>query len=951
MAAEPKRPDPDALAAAAQREGRAALKIFLGAAPGVGKTFEMLGQARRRREAGLDVVAGIIETHGRRETEEQIGPLPVLPRREVRTDGPDGPRSFAEFDLDAALARRPALLLVDELAHTNVTGSRHRKRWEDVAELLASGIPVWATLNVQHLESLNDTVARITGIRVAETLPDSVLELADEIELVDLPPRELRARLRDGRIYRPELASRALDGFFREGNLTALREIALRRAAQHVDARVLDYMQRHAITGPWPAGERVLALVGPACGEAVVRQAKALADALHAPLLVLHVEVPGAPEGSTGAALALASDLGASVESRAGVDIVREARALARERNVTRIVIGREARRPSWTQFPAQSWRRPAAWSPVRRRLADSLLRGVEDFALLVVPAEPRAAPRRLPPEPAGRRWLAVLVPVLMVASVVAVGELCSAWLEHEALGMLFLATAVGSASLYGLGAGLLAAALGFLSWNFFFIPPLYRFTIDQPRDVVALLVFGGVALITGLMAGRLRTAANLAQSRIEGLRRVGAFSRALGLPATEAALQEEIVRHAAAIAGQAIFLTGGEDTLDIRAADPPADTLDESSWAAARWAYRRGEAAGSLTATLPSSPWRFLPVRISDAGGARLLGLLGVRSATQDGQASSQRPNPPPSQHASKRPSKRLAEPSLQAVEALADQAAVALERIHLAQAAARDAAMAETQKLRTALLSSLGHDLRTPLTGIRGAAETLRGAWTQLSPATREDLLLAIEEDTGRMSRFLDNITQMTRLESGEILPRLARVALRDVVEAALARLSCGPLILHDELGPDSPAVLADPALLEQVVFNILDNAVKYATGQPEISLSARSEPPMVALAIADRGTGIDAADLPHVFDSFFRARRGDRVVAGTGLGLAIARGLVEAMGGAIEAASPVPTGARGAGVAGTLITLRLPATPAGPAASAGPQPAPAARTPVPAGGGAEH
>ena len=887
MPSEPRRPDPDALAAAAVREGRSSLKIFLGAAPGVGKTFAMLTQARRLRQEGVDVLAGIIETHGRPETEQQIGDLPMLPRRMVRHDGPNAAAMLDEFDLDAAMARRPALLLVDELAHTNMSGSRHRKRWEDVAELLAAGIPVWATLNVQHLESLNDAVARITGIRVSETLPDSVLELADEIELIDVPPKELRARLREGRVYRGDLATRALEGFFREGNLTALREIALRRAAQHVDANVLDYMRQHAIAGPWPAGERVLALVGPASGEAVVRHAKQLADALHAPLLVLHVEAPGARDGSTAAALALASDLGAAIESRAAPEIVSAVLELARARNVTQIVIGRGVGRRAWL-------RRVSG-----RSLAMTLLRRAPEFALHVVPtsrggARPSLAADqpRLRPEP-----IAVLVPCLLVGAVVGIGEALPHWLGHETLGMLFLAAAVASATLFGLGAALLNAGLGFLCWNFFFIPPLYRIAIREPRDVVALLVFAGVSVSTGLMASRLHEAARAAQSRIEGLRRVGAFSRALGGPATEAALFEEIVRHAAPIAGEAMLLTGGEDTLDIRAAEPAADTLDEGSWAAAYWAYRRGEPAGSFTATLPSSPWRFLPMRIARSGDAatRRLGLLGVRSR------------------------QALPAPALQALEALADQAAVALERVHLATAAARDAAMMETQSLRVALLNSLGHDLRTPLTGIRGSAETLRTAWSALAPETRGDLLAAIEDDTARMTRFLDNITDMTRLESGEIVPTLASVGLAEIVASAVSRLR-RPAEILTTLPDDLPPVSSDAALLEQALFNVLDNAVKYARELPRIRIAAARRDTRVLLRIEDRGIGIAAADLPHVFDSFYRSRFGDRIAAGTGLGLAIARGLIGAMGGRISAASPRDDRLPGE-LPGTVVTLDLP------------------------------
>jgi two-component system sensor histidine kinase KdpD len=571
---------------------------------------------------------------------------------------------------------------------------------------------------------------------------------------------------------------------------------------------------------------------------------------------------------------------------------------------VTQIVIGRGAGRRAWLR------------RVTGRSLAATLLRHAPDYALHVVPSAADASPARSAQATRVRmhpNWIASIVSSLLVTSVVTVGELFPHWIEHEALGMLFLAVTVTSAILYGIGGALLSATLGFLCWNFFFIPPLYRLTIYDARDVVAILVFGGVAVSTGLMASRLHAAALSAQSRIEGLRRVGVFSRALGAPTTETALYEEIVRHAATIAGAAILLTGGEDTLDIRAAEPPADTLDEGSWAAAHWAYRRGEAAGSFTATLPSSPWRFLPVRIARAEGPRLLGLLGVRSP------------------------QRLPTPALQALEALADQAAIALERVRLANTAAHDAAMIETQKLRTALLNSLGHDLRTPLTGIRGAAETLRTAWAALTPETRADLLAAIEDDTARMSRFLDNITDMTRLESGEIAPTLVRTDPEEIVEAALARLRHAAEI-RIALPKDLPPVLADPALLEQVVFNILDNAVKYAPDTPHIRISASAQDGRVLLRIEDAGIGIAAEDLPHVFDSFYRARRGDRVAAGTGLGLAIARGLIEAMGGSIAAVSPRPgplasgppdpglpdSGLPDWGRPGTIITLNLPAAP---------------------------
>jgi len=874
MAPEDERPDPDALLAATTEEGRGRLKVFLGSAPGVGKTWEMLAQAKRRQAEGADVLAGVIETHGRAGTEAELRGLPVLPYRDVPYRG----QVLKEFDLDAALARQPGLLLVDELAHTNAPGSRHAKRWEDVEALLAAGIDVWATLNVQHLESLNEDVARITGIRVSETLPDRVLEMADEIELIDVPPTELRARLREGKIYRAENATRALDGFFKEGNLAALREIALRRTAAHVDDDVRDWMRRAGVAGPWPAGERVLALVGPdKASEGVVRHAKRLAEALHAPWTALHVERDNTVADAR-PALALAAQLGADVQTRVGSDLVGTAVDLARDSNVTHLVMGRA---------PAPLWRRLTG-----RILSYQLLRRAPDFVLHVIPLPGVKVPKRRRPRDEG--WTVWASTAGLVAGVTAFGLLLRDVVPGEAMGLAYLAAVVAGASLGGLRPALAVAAAGFLAWDFFFIPPVYTLTISNVHDSMALALFGAVAVLSGSLASRVRGEARAAQARIEGLRRIGTFSRKLGEAATEPELLAEIARQAAATAGQAVTLApAGEDGLVIRAAEPAADTMDEGAWAAARWTWTKQESAGQGTSTLPGATWRFLPLKTARGP----LGVLGVRSAA------------------------RLNEPQTQALTALADQAAVAWERVHLAIESARTAAMADTQRLRTALLASLGHDLRTPLTGIRGAAGTLRTGWARLTAETRADLLDSIEQDVGRMVRFLANITDLTRLETGQINPRLAPVALGEAVEAAGVRLAGAPFLAVHMPQPE-PVALADPALLEQVLVNLLENAAKYAPEGSLIQVRGSVEGHEVRLSVADEGVGIPARDLPHVFDSFFRATRGDRVAPGTGLGLAIARGMVEAMGGRIEAQSPRPD-LPADGHPGTVVTLWLPMT----------------------------
>jgi two-component system sensor histidine kinase KdpD len=879
------RPDPDALLLAATREAKGHLKVFLGAAPGVGKTWEMLASAQRAAAEGRDVLIGVVETHGRAGTERQIGDLPILPRRTIAYRG----QVLEEFDVDAALARLPGLLLVDELAHTNAPGSRHNKRWEDVAELLDAGIDIWATLNVQHLESLNDDVARITGVRVTETLPDRVLEMADEIEFIDLSPAELRARLKDGQIYRPDVAARALQSFFREGNLAALREIGLRRAAQRVDQDVRDYMRQHAVAGPWPAGDRVLALVGAdSAAESVVRQAKRLADALRAPWLALHVERLDGVE-VTRPALDMAAGLGAEIEIRAGGHLVRATLEVARARNVTHLVIGRG--RPSLLR------------RLFGQTLAGTLVRQGPEFALHVVPVSGTAAPaRRLNTMPKG--WIPWVVSTGLVGSVVGAGQLLHPWLEHEALGMMFLAAVVAAAAVWGLPIALYTAAVSFLCWNFFFIPPVGHLTIREPRDVIAILVFLGVAAATGWLASRVRLEAQAAQGRIESLRRISAFSRRLGEPVTEPDLLAEVARLAAEMVSPALVLIVEGEDLNIRAARPASqDTMDEGSWAAARWSFSRQEPAGRGTATLPGASWRFLPLRTA----REAFGCIGVRPAPGPGGG--------------------LDQPLLQSLLALADQAATSLERVRLTAAAARTEAQAETQKLRTALLNSLSHDLRTPLTGIRGAAGSLRTSWETLAAADRTDLLASIEQDIVRMTRFLANITEMTRLESGEVAPRLEPVPVQDAAAGAAARvpgLNALRLDIPDGLAP----VIADPALLEQVMVNLLENAVKYGAKTGEVTLSARRSGPEIAISVSDTGPGIPAEELPHIFNSFYRARREDRTVPGTGLGLAIARGLTEAMGGTIEAVSPgiQPPGAnaRASDGPGATVTLRLPAAP---------------------------
>jgi two-component system sensor histidine kinase KdpD len=845
----------------------------LGAAPGVGKTWEMLVAANHKRDAGLDVVAGLIETHGRAGTIAEIGDIEILPRLQVAYRG----QVLEEFDLDAALARRPALLLVDELAHTNAPGLRHGKRWQDVKELLDAGIDVWTTVNVQHVESLNDPVARITGVRVAETIPDTVLDMADEIELIDLTPAELRNRLTEGKIYRADVASRALGGFFREGNLGALREMALRRVAQRVDKDVTTYMRARAIPGPWPASERVLALIGPdPSADNVVRHAARLAEALRAPMVAFHVEGPG-DDRRVQSALDLVVQLGGTVETTTGTDVTTAVLDFAARNNITHIVVGRGAH-PWW-------------WRVGKRSLGEVLTRKAIAFTLhfVPVPAAPLARPVMSHRNIA---WEPVAVIGVALAIVTIAGISLRRAIPQEAMGMIFTAVIVGAASRYGRAAGLITSIAGFLIWNFFFLPPVFTFSVADPRDVVALAVFLVVGLVTGSLAGRVRLEAATASSRIEALRRISLFGQRFSRAATQTAVLHAAAAEAAAMTKAGVIMAAANNALLPAIALPSGTQLDEAALAAAEWAYRNNIETGFGTDTLPSVPWRFLPLRADGVP----IGVLGAKPAAA-----------PP-------------EPLAQTLSALADQAAQALERVRLTVTAAQTVAKEDSQKLRTALLSSLSHDLRTPLTAIRGAAETLASTGDALSEATRADLLASIAQDTERMTKFLSNIMEMARVETGDIIAKRERVELAEIIEAAVSRVA-GAMYAGVNIADNARHVSADGALLEQIMVNLLDNAVKYAPEGSRIAISATRRGETVVISVADEGVGIAAADLPHVFDSFFRATRGDRVAPGTGLGLAIAKAFTEAMGGTVRAQSPrldLPAD----GAPGTVLNLELPA-----------------------------
>ncbi|QIB33153.1 sensor histidine kinase [Ancylobacter pratisalsi] len=882
------RPEPEALLAEAAKEGRGRLKIFLGAAPGVGKTYAMLEAARRRRADGLDVVVGVVETHGRAETERLVAGLEVVPRAQISYGG----RVLAEMDLDGIIARRPRLVLIDELAHTNVPGSRHAKRWQDVEELLASGIDVYSTLNIQHLESLNDVVARIARVKVRETVPDKVLELADDIELIDLPPDELIERLREGKVYIQDQIARAIQNFFAKGNLTALRELAMRVAADRVDAQMAAHMKTHAIPGPWPAQDRVLVCVNEApVSKALVRAAKRMAersrtDWIAASVATPHSEqLPDAAKDSIAETLRLAESLGADISTiNAESHVADEILAFARSRNVSRIVIGRP--RP----------RRFTAWF-FRETVAEEIVRKAEDFEVTIVspdPIEARKAAIRAPRLAIERDPKAYLWATLAVVASGMIAMVVSRHFPVESLSLFFLVGVLAVASRFGLWPSIYASVLAFLGYNFFLTEPYYTFEVAHQNVVLTLFLFLLVAIVTGNLAARLRNQALAQRAIAKRTANLFDFSRKVASVASLDDVVWAAVTHVASTmqCSSMILMPDASGQLAIIGGMPPEDQLEPRDRGAAEWAWDKREPAGWSSQTLPSATWLFLPMKSAD----RIHGLLGVQFGTRQYITTEER---------------RL-------LDSLVDQVGLAIERTKLASDMEQTRLLAETESLRAALLSSVSHDLRTPLVSIIGAATSLIDADEALGTYGRRSMAETIRDEGERLNRYVQNLLDMTRLGYGALKVARQPVDLREVVGRALRRLD-RDLSAHRvvrDLPASLPEVSGDAVLLEQVVTNILDNAAKYAPPGSEVTLLAEATGSGVALAIEDEGPGIPENDRAHVFDMFFRVRAGDGQPGGTGLGLAIAKGIVDAHGGSIRAEAAMKDGS------GTRIVVTLPA-----------------------------
>jgi two-component system sensor histidine kinase KdpD len=875
------RPDPEQMLARLKTElaepgsQRGKLKIYLGFAAGVGKTYAMLEAARAAALAGTDVVLGYIEPHGRPETEALLQGQESLPSCTITY------RDIVlhEFDLDAALKRRPALLLVDELAHTNAPGCRHAKRWQDVAELLEAGINVWTTLNVQHLESLNDVVAQITGIVVRETLPDQVFDQADELELVDLSPDDLLERFRDGKVYVPEQAERALQRFFRKANLIALREIAMRRAADRIGSQVQTARLGETRTQTWPTNERLLVCVGASPTSAkVIRTAKRMAAAMHAQWIAVHVETPAtqAMDAQTRHQLAmhmrLAEQLGAETVTLTGQEVAGEIVAYAQSRNVTKIVIGKTGTLTRW-----RFW---------RRSVVDRLVQRSGNIDVYIIQGVAEHLPSGTLPMAHATDYRSYAVAAAVMAVTTAI-----AWAFH-ALGltdadlvMPFLLGVVFVAARRGRGPAIFASIAAVLLFNFLFTEPRYTLVVYDTKYLFTFTVMLVIALIISALTSRIRDQVELSRQRERRTEALYRLSRRLAgtsgshqlVAAAEAQLAEifggEVV----------IFLPDSHNALRPALRRGRGFAESPTEVAVASWVYKRGQLAGAGTDTLPNAQALYLPL-VNPEG---TVGVLAIRPTEVE---------------------RLLTTDQRHLLETFASQIALALARDRFAEEAQHALAQIEAEKLRNSLLSSVSHDLRTPLATIAGASSSLLTA-RGLEAETRAELLQTIYDEAERLSRLVENLLSMTRIEAGGVKVNAQWQHIEEVIGTALSRLS-RQLTGHPiktTIASDIPLVPFDGLLLEQVLMNLIDNAAQYSPSGTPIDISAWHGNSAVFVQVADRGPGLVAEEVERVFEKFYRGQQATAATSrGAGLGLAICRAIMQAHGGRIWAENRAGGGA---------------------------------------------
>ncbi|MBK8173061.1 MAG: sensor histidine kinase KdpD [Sandaracinaceae bacterium] len=869
MAAGESRPDPDALLARVNaeetRKSRARLKIFFGFAPGVGKTFAMLELAQRLHKDGVDVVVGVVETHGRADTAALMEGLEILKRRVVEYRG----ARLEEFDVDAAIARKPKVVLVDELAHTNAPHGRHAKRWQDVLDLLDAGIDVYTTLNVQHVESLNDVVAQITHVEVRETVPDSVLARADDLELVDLTPDELLVRMREGKVYGEEQAARAQNHFFKHGNLIALRELALRRTAERVDADMQDYRRDHGIESTWAASERILVCVGPSPASArLARAAFRMVSGLRAPWIAVSVDTPrlrgmsDADRARLEAHLRLAETLGGEVIRLTGDEVSATLLAYARTRNVTRIIIGK----------PTHSWWRDR----FRGSLLDELVRGSGDIDVHVIRGAGEAASSGDSPPAQPFRAGPYLSAALMVAVATGLGTVLTQILSLPDVVMIFLLGIMLVALRFGRGPSVLAATLSVACLDFFFVPPFYTFAVSDVRHSLTFGVMFVVGLVMSSLTTRLRHQEEGARLRERRTASLYALTREIGRtvdPFETAAVAARLV-HDALDAHVTVLAPTASGTLQVLAASPGAAELAADELGVARWAFEHGQLAGAHTATLSGARVQCTP--LTSATG-KAVGVLALRidSARRSFESDDRH-----------------------LLDSFARQIAVAIERARYAEEAKDAQLKMRTEEMRSSLLSAVSHDLRTPLAAITGAASTLLDTKSDLASGERLEMLQTICEEAERLERLVANLLEMVRLDSGTVAVKSEWVPLEEIVGSALARLE-KKLQNHTvriDLPADLPLIAVDPVLFEHVFLNLFENAAKYTPPGSAIEVTARQSSTALEIDVADRGPGLPPGDEARVFEKFFRGQHVG--VGGVGLGLAICRSIVEAHKGSMSA-----------------------------------------------------
>ena len=865
-----RRPKPEEFLEQARREAQEAergregqLKIFFGAAPGVGKTYAMLEAAQRKHAERVDVVAGLVETHGRKETEALLAGLEILSRWEIEYRG----TVLKEFDLDAALARKPDIILVDELAHTNVPGSRHKKRWQDVYELLGAGISVYTTMNVQHLESLNDVVTQITGIPVRETVPDFLLDRADDIELVDLPPEDLLQRLREGKVYVPELAAQARQNFFRKGNLLALRELALRRTAERVDEQMRMYRQVKRVKEVWPAGERVLVCVGPNPRSIrLIRAAKRMADSLRAELITVYVEAPHKvkPSESDMRQLAehmrLAESLGAETVTLSGPKASEEILNYARSRNVTKILIGKPTH-PRWKDKAFGS-------------MLDEIVRGSGEIDVYVITGdvgEPLtghatlAAPK---PRQDPKEWALSLA---VVAGASGIAFLLSSYSLVD-VAMLYLLGIVLVSSRASKGPSLFATVLSVAAFDFFFVPPVYTFAVSDIRFLFTFLVMFVVAFVISSMTLRIRHQAASSRDREKRTAALYRLSRELVHERGLERLGAVAVKHLGELFScRAVILAPDErDKLVIVTTGPETYALDQNEMSVAQWAFDHRQEAGLGTDTLAGAEALYIPlVTVS-----RTVGVLGILPSQRDGIFDHEQ---------------------IHALESFANQIAVAVDRAFLAEEAQKALLRAEAEALRSTLLSSVSHDIRTPLAAITGAATSLAERDIALDRQGSRELVRTIQEEADHLNQIIKNVLDMTRLEAKAIHVKKEWQSIEEIVGVALNRLSerLGGRRVKVLIPVDLPLVPFDPLLIEQVLMNLMDNSIKYTPEGTPLEISARIHGDSLLFELADRGPGVASGEEERIFEKFVHGAGG-----GIGLGLAICRAIINAHKGRIWA-----------------------------------------------------